>query len=102
MNSDQVDWPKGITSQKRNVSKYWARHETRQEGLKPPEALFDTFMQEADLIASYKRVETEISKEISLIRSKFEEAFEDNDIEQMLVLYEDLEALRLEKYTEQN
>ena len=80
---------------KKIISNYKAAHETMQAGLKPPWVLFDTFMREADLIVTYKRYGKEFYKEISSICSKFEMAFADNDIDRMVELYGDLEAMKL-------
>lgn len=94
-NTDKSDQPKGIFSRKSKMNNYWAIHETMQAGLKPPWALFNAFMREADLITSYKRNNKEgISSAIRLLCRKFEEAYKNNDIMRMITLYEDLEALK--------
>ncbi len=82
------------TSHERLKSSHQAVYETMQAGLKPPQALFDTFMREADLIMSYKWYGEQHSKEFNLICSRFKEAFADNDIEQMMDMYNDLEIMK--------
>ena len=81
--------------EKKVMSSYMAIYETMQAGLKSPQALFDTFMREADLLETYKSHLAKYHEELNLICSKFKEAFADNDIERMVELYDDLEAIRM-------
>ena len=74
---------------------YKAAQESMQAGLKPPWALFDNFMREADLMVTYKRYGKKFFEEVSFICSKFEVAYADNDIDQMVELYGDLETLKI-------
>jgi XXXCH domain-containing protein len=77
------------------VSNYRAFQETRQAGLKPPWALFETFMKEVDLITTYKRHGKEFYEKVSYICSTFEKAFIDNDFDRLVELYEELEELKI-------
>jgi XXXCH domain-containing protein len=105
-NSDQVDQgPYAVKirkqlhnrpSDKRMISNYQVLNETKNAGLKPPEALFETFMKEADLLGTYKRYCKEYYEDINILCSKFEGAFANNDIEKMVDLYDDLESLKLQ------
>ena len=95
-------WQDKILTPKKMTNDYMAIQETMQAGLKPPWALYDTFMQEADLMAAYKRHGKDYYKEISFISSKFKEAFAENDIERMVDLYDDLESMRLQLHRMHN
>ena len=86
---------KDVISPKRMISNYKAVHETMQAGLKPPWALFESFMREVDLIATYKRHGKEFYKKVSCICSAFEKAFADNDLDRLVELYEELEELKI-------
>lgn len=77
------------------ISNYKAVQETMQAGLKPPWALFETFMKEVDLIATYKRHGKEFYEKVSIICSTFEKAFADNDLDRLVELYEELEELKI-------
>jgi XXXCH domain-containing protein len=80
---------------KTKMNEYEVFCEAMNAGLKPPLALHDTFMREADLMLKYKRHGAEYYEEISFLCSKFEEAFAGNNIEQMVDLYDELESLKL-------
>lgn len=82
-------------ARKKMISTYKATHESMQAGLKPPWVLFDTFMREADLMSTYKRYGREFFEEIRIVCSRFEKAFADNDIDLMVELYGDLEAIKV-------
>ena len=79
---------------KRKTNDNEVLYKTMNAGLKPPWALFDTFMREADLMGTYKKYEKEYYEDISFICSRFKDAFADNDIELMVDLYDDLESLK--------
>ena len=86
---------KGSISRKKMVSSYMAVQESAQAGLKPPWVVFDTFMSEVDLLVTYKKNGREFYNQISLICSKFERAFADNELDRLVELYEELEELKI-------
>lgn len=93
---DQVNGPRrGNSSSKKMMSRYQASYETLQAGLKQPKALFDTFMLEADLMKTYKGYGEHHQEEISHLCSSFKKAFAENDIDRMVDLYDDLEAMKI-------
>lgn len=94
VSGDQAQMKEGFV-QKKSMSNYKAVYESMQAGLKPPWALLETFMSEVDLLVTYKKYGKELNKEISIICSKFESAFADNNIDRLVELYEDLEALKI-------
>ena len=81
---------------KTKMNEYEVFYEAMSAGLKPPLVLYETFMREADLMGTYKRHAESYYEEISLLCSKFEEAFAGNEIEQMVDLYDELESLKLQ------
>ena len=93
---DQVDGQRrGNSSPKKMMNRYQASYETIQAGLKQPKALFDTFMLEADLMKTYKGYGEHHREEISHLCSSFKKAFAENDIDRMVDLYDDLEAMKI-------
>jgi XXXCH domain-containing protein len=87
---------------KRKTSDYEVFYEAMNAGLKPPLALHETFMREADLMLKYKMHGEEYYEEISFLCSKFEEAFAGNEIEQMVDLYDELGSLKLQHLRRNN
>jgi len=81
---------------KRKSNEYKIFYNTLNAGLKPPSVLFETFMKEAELMETYTRYGEAYYEDISFICNKFEKAFADNDIDQMINLYDDLESLKLQ------
>ena len=81
---------------KRKISDYEGFYKTMHAGLKSPAALFETFMREAELMETYKGYGQEQHKEINFICRRFEVAFNENDIDLMVDLYENLESIKLQ------
>jgi XXXCH domain-containing protein len=112
MHDDQVDGTneanrssrqiKNRPAIKRKSSDYEVLNATMNAGLKPPQVLFETFMKEADLMGTYERYGEEYYEAISILRDRFAEAFADNDVEQMVDLYEELESLKLQHHRRHN
>lgn len=82
--------------QKRKISAYEGFYNTMHAGLKSPAALLDTFMREAELMETYKGYGQEQHEEINFICRRFEVAFNENDIDLMVDLYENLESIKLQ------
>ena len=80
---------------KKPINNHKAVYESVHAGLKPPWVLLEAFMGEVDLLLTYKRHGKEFFKELSSICSQFEKAFADNDLDRLVELYEELEALKL-------
>jgi XXXCH domain-containing protein len=95
INSDKQSPLKKSNPRKKMISSYMAIQESMQAGLKPPSVLFDTFMREVDLLVTYKKFGKTFNKEVSVICSKFERAFADNELDRLVELYEELEELKI-------
>lgn len=72
-----------------------AAYESMQAGLKPPGVIFEIFMGEVDLLATHKKHGRQFDQEVELICTRFEKAFADNDIDRMVELYDELEAIKI-------
>ena len=95
INADKQSPFKNSISRKKMTSSYMAVQESMQACLKPPWVLFDTFMSEVDLLVTYKKFGNAFNKEVSVICSKFERAFADNELDRLVELYEELEELKI-------
>jgi len=83
------------TVREKSISNHKAAYESIQAGLKPPWVLLETFMSEVDLLVTYKTCGKEFFEQISSICSKFESAYVDNDLDRLVELYEELEAIKI-------